>query len=312
MSATTEKWLARVAKNEFVSSLEAIQPAEELFFPETRPKKFHKYLGNTQDHPAKMNLQLIEFLIGKYTRNGDIVLDPLAGTGSVGVIAAALGRNSVQIEIVPKFYRGIEQARTNVESDPALRKKGWIKNFCGDARKAGKYVGQEKINVVLTSPPYENQNHYSNSRSRLRQLARSKTTGVGKQAARGKYTFYYSRSKSNIGNLKKEKYSQAMYTVHTQCFNVLIEGGLAIVVVRPLYRHKNVFDLPYHTWLLLKEAGFEFANIYKLKLSKLSLWTNMYEKKYPYVPKIRHDYVIVVRKPSEIHILMHARIERAG
>jgi hypothetical protein len=143
-------------------------------------------------------------------------------------------------------------------------------------------------------------------------LARSKTTGVGKQAARGKYTFYYSRSKSNIGNLKKEKYSQAMYTVHTQCFNVLIEGGLAIVVVRPLYRHKNVFDLPYHTWLLLKEAGFEFANIYKLKLSKLSLWTNMYEKKYPYVPKIRHDYVIVVRKPSEIHILMHARIERAG
>jgi hypothetical protein len=52
MSATAEKWLGRVAKNEFVSSLDAIQPAEELFFPQTRPIQFHKYLSNTNDHPA--------------------------------------------------------------------------------------------------------------------------------------------------------------------------------------------------------------------------------------------------------------------
>jgi len=105
-----------------------------------------------------------------------------------------------------------------------------------------------------------------------------------------------------------EKYSEAMFDVYRECFKVLKEGGLAIVVVRPLYRDKSVFDLPYYTWSLLKEASFEFAKVYKLKLVKLSLWTRMYEKKYPKVSKIRHDYVIVVRKPLESEILVHERI----
>jgi len=310
MSAIAEKWRARAPKNEFVSSLETIQPAEELFFPVAGFGEFDKYLKHARGHPAKINLQLVVFLIKRYTRQGDKILDPLAGTGSVGVAAAVLGRNAVQIELVPRFHRWMEEANKNVESDSAIKDKGLIRNFCGDARKASKYVGQEEVNAIFTSPPYGNQNHFSNSRSRLGQLARSKTTGVGKQAARGKYRFSYSRSKKNIGNLGMEEYSEAMFDVYTECFKVLKAGGLAIVVVRPLYRNKSVFDLPYHTWLLLKEAGFKFVNIYRLKLAKLSLWTNMYERKYPRVPKIRHDYIIVVSKPLETQMLIHAVAKR--
>jgi len=306
MSATAEKWRTRVSKREFVSSLEATQPAEELFFPLTRPfGKYGKYLCHASDHPARMNVSLIEFLVKRYTKPGDVIFDPMAGSGSVGVVAATLDRNAVQIELVLKFYRWMEQARENVANDPAIKEKGWISNFCGDARKALKYVGQEEIDCILFSPPYCDQNHHSNPRSRLGQLARSKSTGVGKQAARGKYKFSYSRSRKNIGNLRMEKYFEAMSIVCSQCQEALKEGGLAIVVVRPLYRNKNVFDLPYHTWGLLEEAGFEFVNIYKLKLARLSLWTNLYEKKHPKVPKIRHDYVIVVRKTPETQILVH-------
>jgi DNA modification methylase len=313
MSSTAEKWRMRVSKREFVSSLEAIQPAEELFFPVTRPfGKYDKYLRHASEHPAKMNVSLIEFLVKRYTKAGDVIFDPMAGSGSVGVVAATLDRNAVQIELVPKFYRWMEQARENFVNDPAIKEKGWISNFRSDARKALKYVGQEEIDCILFSPPYGDQNHSSNSRSRLGQLARSKSTGVGKQAARGKYKFSYSRSRKNIGNLRMERYFEAMSIVCSQCHKALREGGLTIVVVRPLYRNKNIFDLPHYTWLLLKEAGFEFVNIYKLKLARLSLWTNLYEKKYPGVPKIRHDYVIVVRKPRETRILMHVRIKNSS
>jgi len=311
MSATAEKWRTRVSKREFVSSLEATQPAEELSFPLTRLfGKYGKYLCHASDHPARMNVSLIDFLVKRYTKPGDVIFDPMAGSGSVGVVAATLDRNAVQIELVLKFYRWMEQARENVANDPAIKEKGWISNFCGDARKALKYVGQEEIDCILFSPPYCDQNHFSNPRSRLGQLARSRTTGVGKQAARGKYTFSYSRSKKNIGNFGMEEYSEAMFDVYRECFKVLKAGGLAIVVVRPLYRNKSVFDLPYHTWLLLKEAGFEFVNIYRLKLAKLSLWTNIYERKHPRVPKIRHDYIIVVSKPLETRMLIHVVAKR--
>jgi len=306
VKATAEKCRVQVAKNEFVSSLEAIQPAEELFFRVAQPfGKYNKYLCHASGHPAKMNVSLIGFLIRRYTETGDIILDPMAGSGSIGVVAAALGRNAVQIELVPKFYRWMEQARKNVMRDLTIREKGWIISFCGDARKTLSYVGQRKIDCLFFSPPYCDQNHHSNPRSRLGQLARSRSTGVGKQAARGGYKFSYSRSRRNIGNLRMDEYFKAMFIVCSQCHEALKEEGLAIVVVRPLYRNKNVFDLPYQTWLLLKEAGFEFVNVYKLKLARLSLWTHLYERKYPNVSRIRHDYVVIVRKPLQSEIFMH-------
>jgi len=41
-------------------------------------------------------------LVRRYTRPGDIVVDPMAGSGTVGDVARALGRRSVSFDIVPR------------------------------------------------------------------------------------------------------------------------------------------------------------------------------------------------------------------
>ena len=64
-------------------------PAEELFFEPTPGFGFYEpWLEHAVAHPAKMNTWLLEFLIKAYTKEGDTVLDPMAGSGSTGVVAS--------------------------------------------------------------------------------------------------------------------------------------------------------------------------------------------------------------------------------
>lgn len=101
----------------------------------------------------------------------------------------------------------------------------------------------------------------------------------------------------NISNLKKETYLEAMLTVYQQMYSVLKQNGKAIIIIKPFIRNKKVVDLPYQTWLLLKQAGFKLSHLLKLRLKQQSFWRMLYSKKYPKVPQIKHEYVLVCRRP---------------
>jgi DNA modification methylase len=139
---------------EFVSKLEEIVPAEELNLPPSPGfGKYKKIMPREAvAHPAKFNTNLVEFLIERYTKPGDVVLDPMAGSGVLGVIAALKGRNAVQVELEEKFFEWMEKARENVEKYPTLSEKGLIINICGDARRLSDLIRQ--ADVCITSPPY--------------------------------------------------------------------------------------------------------------------------------------------------------------
>lgn len=64
-------------------------------------------------HPAMMPKWLARDLILSWTNPGDVVLDPMAGSGTVGTEALELGRKAILIELNPKYIRLIE-SRTNV------------------------------------------------------------------------------------------------------------------------------------------------------------------------------------------------------
>jgi len=138
---------------EFKSKLEEIMPAKELLFDPTPSfGKYKPFLEHAIAHPAKMNTELLTFLILEFTKPGETILDPMAGTGSTGVVAALHGRNAIQVEIEPKFFEWMEKARENVEKHPSLTPKGWIKNILGDARRLSELL--KEADVCITSPPY--------------------------------------------------------------------------------------------------------------------------------------------------------------
>lgn len=70
--------------------------------------------ASTKAHPAPYPLQLAERLIRMFSFVGDTVLDPFMGTGTTNVAAAKWGRNSVGVEVDPKYF---EMAATRLDNE---------------------------------------------------------------------------------------------------------------------------------------------------------------------------------------------------
>ena len=65
------------------------------------------WLGDTKTekiHPTQKPVPLLERLIEIFTDEGDVVIDPVAGSGSTLLAARHLKRNSYGFEIEKEFY----------------------------------------------------------------------------------------------------------------------------------------------------------------------------------------------------------------
>jgi DNA modification methylase len=60
--------------------------------------------SNHSGHPAVFPDELVSRVIRYYSFQGDSVLDPFAGTGTVGRVAAAMRRRFVLIEKRPDYF----------------------------------------------------------------------------------------------------------------------------------------------------------------------------------------------------------------
>ena len=60
-------------------------------------------------HPAPFPVPLAERLIRLFSFAGDTILDPFAGTGTTALAAMACGRNSVNVDIEPKYVALAQQ-----------------------------------------------------------------------------------------------------------------------------------------------------------------------------------------------------------
>jgi site-specific DNA-methyltransferase (adenine-specific) len=69
---------------------------------------------------------LAERLIKMFSFAGDTILDPFAGTGSTSLAALACGRNSVSVDIEPK-YVAIAKQRL-LEAQSCLRYSGAVRS----------------------------------------------------------------------------------------------------------------------------------------------------------------------------------------
>lgn len=65
--------------------------------------------ASTREHPAPFPKEIATRLIRMFSFAGDTVLDPFAGTGTTSLAAIELDRNSVGVEIEPRYISLIEK-----------------------------------------------------------------------------------------------------------------------------------------------------------------------------------------------------------
>lgn len=87
-------------------------PTTILDFPTERPPK------NTRRHPTAKPVALYDYLVRTYTREGELILDPTAGSGTTILAALRAGRAAIAIEKDPDYAALI---CSRIASDPALK-----------------------------------------------------------------------------------------------------------------------------------------------------------------------------------------------
>jgi len=118
------------------------------------------FVNESKAHPAKMNLNLLKWIIDTHTDPGDIVLDPMAGTGSTAILAFLAGRHGVAVEYEDTFFYmaedNMEKTRRQAAREGYIRPgpKGRMTLIHGDARELSKLL--EASDVIVSSPPYGN------------------------------------------------------------------------------------------------------------------------------------------------------------
>jgi len=406
----------------------------------------------TQDsitHPAKMNLNLLRWILRTYTKPGDTVLDPMAGTGSTIIIASLLGRHGIAVEYEPKFCEMINENIKRTERHTTFTPKGKMICIQGDARELSKllkepdvvitsppysgraehrlgydyqkrdkerghkaYKGHREsysadpnnisnlphgdIETIITSPPYsegighdpgdkasekykerlEMQKKYTRQMVSEGNIAKLKhgdidaiitsppygeaqsgggiatkgydgpkhtpTDLVGERSympdkfegeeniSRLKYGEVdvvvssppyeetisgegggsldqeesqslktmrkYSEDADNIGNLKSESYLAAMLQVYSECYKVLKSKGVIVLVTKNFIREKKVVRLDEDTIKLCEAAGFRLSDRWYFKLPTRSFWRILYKRRFPNVPEVKHEDVLIFTK----------------
>jgi len=205
---------------------------------------------------------------------------------------------------------GHGKGKSNILNEKKLYLHG-VGSYSEEKNNIGEIKVHGEIDLVLTSPPYSSSKSGGEAdedamAERWDRIAKEKDwntwgktwTTEGRKRALKSLGSGYSDNKDNIGNLKKETYLEAMQAVYAECYKVLKEEGLLILVLKNFIRDKKVVPLTEHTIKLCESVGFKLKERLLFKLPSQSFWRILYKKKYPEVDvsDLDYEHILVFEK----------------
>jgi DNA modification methylase len=207
-------------------------------------------------HPAKFPETMAREFIEFFTRRGETVLDPMAGTGSTLVAALRAGRNSWGIELNPR-YAGI--ARGIIAEERLVLGKS-VEDLAsnlltGDASVAAD-LGLPVFDYVLTSPPYWDMLH-----ARGAQTQKQRRTSP-------ELDVFYSDDPQDLGNLSDyDEFLSRLVGIYAGLKPLLKARAYLTIIVKNIKKGGRIYPL---AW----DLGRELGKIFTLKDEKLWLQDN--------------------------------------
>jgi len=207
-------------------------------------------------HPAKFPETMAQEFIEFFTKQGETVLDPMAGTGSTLVAALRCGRNSYGIELNPKYA---EIAQQIIEEERALlgdlvsSLQSHIIN--GDAAQITNYP-LPIVDYVLTSPPYWDMLRAKGSETQKKR--RSST----------ELDVHYSDDPNDMGNISDyDEFLEKLVNIYRGLKPLLREKAYMTIIVKNVKKGGKIYPL---AWDIARELG----KTYTLKDEKIWLQDN--------------------------------------
>ncbi len=208
--------------------------------PKPPPRTKHEIL-----HPAKFPETLVQEFIERFSKPGEKILDPMAGTGSAVIAALRAGRHGYGVELVPEFV-DIANARISREKTPVLFEQFELtcnaEVFQGDAARFNEIhsLNGTQFSYVITSPPYWS-------------MLQNRGSEYQRERRRRNLKLVYSDDPRDMGNVQDyDEFVQLLCRIYTGLADRLEPEGVLTVIVKNVKREHTVYPL---AWDLVRQLS---------------------------------------------------------
>jgi DNA modification methylase len=235
-------------------------------------------------HPAKFPETMAQEFIEFFTKKGEIVLDPMAGTGSALIAALRAGRHSYGIELNPKYAEIAQQIIAEERASLGEKVEGLTSNVIhGNARLASTYQFP-MIDFILTSPPYWDMLHAKGAETQKKRRASSDMD------------VHYSDDPNDLGNIQDyEVFLEKLVDIYKGLQSLLREKAYLTIIVKNVKKGGKIYPL---AWDIAREL----SKTYTLKDEKI--WVQDNQRLAPFglgsawVSNTFHHYCLQFRNES--------------
>lgn len=200
-------------------------------------------------HPAKFPETLVQEFIEFFTKEGQVVFDPMAGTGSTLIAALRSGRHSFGVELNPGYAeiaRQIILEEREILGDSASHLNASV--ITGDARMISTIIINNnipEIDYLITSPPYWDMLH---ARGAETQKNRRADTSVD---------VTYSSNTHDLGNIRDyHEFLESLTNIYVNLKSHLKERSYITIIVKNIKKGGVIYPL---AWDLARRLGETYA-----------------------------------------------------
>ena len=229
--------------------------------------------GNSAWYWGNFVPQIPRQFILRFTRKNDWVFDPFAGSGTTLFEAAALGRNSIGMDLNPETTAKAKDALSTLQDNHGVMSMMIHgDSLRDDFKQILKDLKAPPPPLIMLHPPYFDIIRFSKDE----------------------------RDLSNSPNL--EVFLQRIYSVGKKCYDILSENGHLVMVIGDKYASGSWIPVGFYSMQKLMETGFTLKSIIvknfegtRGKRSQEELWRYRALAGGYYV--FKHEYIFLMQKP---------------
>ena len=202
-------------------------------------------------HPATFPISLAKRVIELFTHRGELVLDPFVGSGTTLVAAQESERNAVGFDL-QEDYISLAKKRVNQPPLHAPGAQTRQEAIPSDARDISRYLSEESVSLIFTSPPYAN----------LLNRRRKNKSRRGDLRKNGQYmkVEQYSQDPRDLGTLSLDPYGKEMATIFKSLLPLLRPGAHCVVNVPDMWWNNSRVTIHVTVIEALESVGYELRN----------------------------------------------------